>query len=134
MGVLNTSGDPAAVVASYMASFDGRDADAIAAHVSENFESVHTAALGHGFSGADEYRRRLPSFLTDMASVHYDVQRTVVEGSTVVVAYETTARWKGDHPVTVPGTMWFDVVDGEITRRVDYWDSKVFTDQIPDEN
>jgi limonene-1,2-epoxide hydrolase len=131
VGLLST-GEPASVVASYMASFDGRNPDAIAGHVSGDFESVHTAALGHGFTGADEYRRRLPDFLTDMAGVHYDVQRTVVDGSTVVVAYEMTARWKGEHPVTVPGTMWFDVVDGEITRRVDYWDSKVFTDQIPD--
>ncbi|MEQ8718527.1 MAG: nuclear transport factor 2 family protein [Acidimicrobiales bacterium] len=131
MGVLSTS-DPAGVVASYMASFDSGNPEAIAGHVSADFESVHTAALGHGFTGGDEYRRRLPNFLADMAGVHYDVRQTVVDGTTVVVAYEMTARWKGEHPVTVPGTMWFDVVDGEITRRVDYWDSKVFTDQIPD--
>lgn len=132
MGFLSPGvSDPAAVVASYMASFDTGDPDAIASHVSDDFENVHTAALGGGLTGSEAYRSRLGGFLADMVDLHYEVHRTVTEGSTVVVAYEMSARWHGEHPVKVPGTMWFDVEAGRIRRRTDYWDSKVFLDQLP---
>lgn len=136
MGVLSgptAHAEPAAVVASFLESFSTRDPEAIVAHVAPGYEALHHAAMGHTFAGADEYRKRLPGFLADMVDLRYETVRTVTEGSTVVVAYELTACYKGEHPIRVPGTMWFDVADGRITRRVDYWDSRVFLDQLPED-
>ena len=35
----------------------------------------------------------------------------------------------GEHRVKIPGTQWFSVRDGVITRRVDSWDSLTFLEQ-----
>lgn len=130
----NTQGslpdDPAALVRSYLASFDGRDPDRIAAHVSTDFSNEHTAALGSGCIGRAAYLERLPRFLADMTDLHYDVEHLVVEGDSVAVFYTMTARWQGETPIEIRGAQRLEVTNGHIDRRVDYWDSKVFLDQI----
>lgn len=116
-------------VRSYLASFECADADEIASHVAVDFVNEHLAELGSGCTGRDEYRRRLPGFLADFAGVRYAVDDTVVEhrrdGSVVVVRYRLLATHDGT-PVEIPGVMWCVVVDGEITRRTDLWDSLTF--------
>ncbi len=42
---MGIAGEPLEVVASYLASFATADPDAIVAHVSEDFENIHTSAL-----------------------------------------------------------------------------------------
>ena len=51
---------------SYLASFAGGDPAAVVAHVTEDFVNEHTAALGSGCVGRDEYAARVPGFLASM--------------------------------------------------------------------
>lgn len=119
-----------AVARSYMTSFATGDPDAVAAHVADDFVNEHTAALGSGCVGRDAYRERLPGFLSDMAGLVYDVEHVVVDGSTAAVFYTMTAKWQGETPIEVRGAQRLEVRADRITHRVDYWDSKVFLDQL----
>ncbi len=113
-----------------MASFATGDPDAVAAHVARGFVNEHTAALGSGCIGRDAYRERLPGFLSDMAGLVYDVEHVVVEASMAAVFYTMRARWQGETPIEVRGAQRLHIDNGLITHRVDYWDSKVFLDQL----
>lgn len=119
-----------AVARSYMASFATGDPDAVAAHVAADFVNEHTAALGSGCVGSDAYRERLPGFLSDMAGLVYEVEHVVVNGTTAAVFYTMTARWQGETPIEVRGAQRLVIEADLITHRVDYWDSKVFLDQL----
>ena len=125
-----TSGDPESVVRSYFASFATGDPDVVAAHVSEDFVNEHTAALGSGCEGRAAYRERLPAFLADMAGLRYEIEHLIASGPDVAVFYRMTARWQGETPIEIKGAQRLRVDGTSITRRVDYWDSKVFLDQI----
>jgi len=120
--------DAAAVARAYVESFAGGDADVIAGHVAADFVNDHTSALGSGCTGRDEYRRRLPGFLGAFTGLRYDVERVVADGATAAVAYRMTATSDG-HPIDLRGVMLIDVVDGEVARRTDYWDSLTFLRQ-----
>jgi steroid delta-isomerase-like uncharacterized protein len=120
--------DAAAVVLSYLSAFATGDPDAVAAHVSDDFVNDHTSALGSGCVGREEYRRRLPGFLGAFGDLRYEPEQVIGEGTTVAVPYRMTATSDG-HPVDVRGVMVFDVADGRITRRTDYWDSLTFLRQ-----
>jgi len=120
---------PAAVALAYLASFAAADADAVAAHVAADFRNEHTSALGSSSTGRDEYRRRLPAFLASFPGLAYEVETVIADGGDVAVAYRMTATSDG-HPVTVRGVMVFDVVDGLIAGRTDYWDSLGFLRQV----
>ena len=52
----------------------------------------------------------------------------MTDAAAIAVAYRMTATSDG-HPVTVRGVMVFDVVDGLIAGRTDYWDSLGFLRQ-----
>lgn len=120
--------DAAAVVASYLASFATGDADEVARHVSVDFVNEHTAALGTGCEGRDEYRRRLPGFLDGFPGLGYQVEQLIVAGDRVVAAYRMTAAPpEGD--VDLRGVMIIDVADGLVARRTDYWDSLTYLRQ-----
>lgn len=112
----------------YLAAFATGDPDAVAANVSDDFVNEHTAALGSGCTGIDEYRRRLPGFLGSMPQLRYEVEDVVADGDRVVTQY-TLHAVVDDRPIAVRGAMRFDVRDGLIARRVDYWDSLVFQQQ-----
>ncbi len=113
---------------SYLASFATRDPERIAGHVAQGFVNEHTSALGDGCVGRDSYCERLPGFLGAFPGLRYDVEDMVVEGERVVAAYRLTAEHDG-HRVDLRGVMRFEVSDGQISRRVDYWDSLVFLRQ-----
>lgn len=119
-----------AVARSYFDSFATGDPDRVAAHVSADFVNEHTSALGSGCEGREAYRARLPGFLADMAGLTYDIENLVVDGSDVAVFYTMRARWQGETPIEVRGAQRLRLVDGEIVHRVDYWDSKIFLDQL----
>ena len=78
--------------------------------------------------GRDEYRSRLPGFLARFPGIRYEVQQLVVDGPAVAAAYVMTAT-SDDHPVEVRGLMLFDISDGLINGRTDYWDSLGFLRQ-----
>lgn len=128
---------PVQACRSYLDSFATGDVDRIAAHVTDDFVNEHTAALGTGCIGVDEYRRRLPGFLASMPGLRYEVEDVVADGERVVVQYTLHADVDARH-VAVRGAMRFDVRGASIARRVDYWDSLVFLRQaglaVPDED
>ena len=120
--------EPADVVRSYLASFAGRDPDAIVAHVGADFVNEHASALGSRTTGRDEYRRRLPGFLAQMPDLRYEVTQIVAEGAAIAAAYVLRAT-PGGRPVEVRGVMLCAVEGDVITRRTDYWDSLGFLRQ-----
>jgi len=119
---------PVELCRSYLASFATRDPDAVAAHVSDGFVNEHTAALGSGCEGIEEYRHRLPGFINSMPGLRYEVEDTIADGNQVVVFYVLHAH-VNERDIAVRGAMRFVVRDGLIARRVDYWDSLVFQRQ-----
>jgi steroid delta-isomerase-like uncharacterized protein len=119
---------PAEVCASYLAAFATGDPVRVVAHVSDDFVNEHTAALGSGCAGKDEYARRVPGFLASMPRLRYDVEDVVADGDRVVAAYTLRAHVNG-RDVAVRGVMRFVVRDGLIAKRTDYWDSLVFQQQ-----
>ena len=119
---------PADLCRSYVESFAGGDPDAVAAHVTDDFVNEHTAALGSGCTGVDEYRRRLPGFLGSMPGLRYEVEDVIADGDRVVIPYTLHAH-VNERDIAVRGAMRFDVRGDRIARRVDYWDSLVFQRQ-----
>jgi ketosteroid isomerase-like protein len=118
----------AAVARRYVESFASGDPDAVAANVTDDFVNEHTAALGSGCVGRDEYRTRLPGFLATFAGLRYDVEDVIADGDRASVAYTMHASHDG-HPITIRGVMRIDVRDGKVARRVDYWDALTFLKQ-----
>lgn len=114
------------VVRSYLDSFTSRDPVVIANHVSEDFLNEHTAALGQGCRGRATYQERLAGFLDDMVDLRYQVEELVQQNDKVMVSYLMTARWQGDAPISIRGAQSLRVSNGQICRRVDYWDSAAF--------
>jgi steroid delta-isomerase-like uncharacterized protein len=121
------------VVRRYLAAFGSGDPDAVAACVTDDFVNEHLSELGSGCAGRDEYRRRLPGFLSTFAGARYTIvdigalDRTdAVEA--VVARYRFEATYEGT-PIDIPGVMWFEVRDDRVARRTDLWDSLTFLRQ-----
>lgn len=119
---------PTAVARAYLEAFATGDPDAVAARVTDGFVNEHTAALGSGCTGIEEYRRRLPGFLASMPGLRYEVEDVIAEGDRVWAAY-TLHTVHGERPIAVRGVMRFRVEGDRIAHRVDYWDSLVFQRQ-----
>ncbi len=130
--MIDRSSSPAEIARSYFAAFDSRDPADIAGHVSEDFVNEHTAALGTGCVGRDEYRSRLSDFLDSMPALHYEIESLVADGERVAVFYTMTGRFQGNAPFEVRGAQRLAVHDGLITSRTDYWDSAAFMLQVDD--
>lgn len=120
--------DAAEVCRAYLESFATGDADAVTRWVTDDFVNEHTAALGSGCTGKGEYARRVPGFLASMPQLRYEVEDVIADGDRVAAAY-TLHAVVNDRPVAVRGVMRFDVRDGLIAKRTDYWDSLVFQRQ-----
>ncbi len=125
----------AEIVRTYLASFATGDPELIAACVTVDFLNEHLSELGSGCHGRDEYRRRLPGFLSTFGGARYsietlaEIERTSPpEGGDVVVRYRFEATYEGT-PIDIAGVMWFDVRDGLVARRTDLWDSLTFLRQ-----
>lgn len=129
MNESNEAANADRIARSYLESFSTGSAETIAGHVSADFVNEHTSALGAGCVGRDAYRRALAGFLADMVDLRYEVEHLIVEGSEVAAFYTLTARWQGEHPVSVRGVQRLVIADGLITHRTDYWDSAVFLTQ-----
>jgi steroid delta-isomerase-like uncharacterized protein len=119
---------PAERCTAYLAAFATGDPVAIVAHVSEHFVNEHTAALGSGCTGRDEYASRLPAFLASMPALRYEIEDVIADDARVAVAYTLHAR-VNDRDVAVRGVMRFRIDDDLIAHRTDYWDSLVFQQQ-----
>jgi ketosteroid isomerase-like protein len=120
------------IVRAYLDSFSSGNPDAVAAHVTVDFVNEHLSELGSGCVGRDEYRRRLPGFLSRFVGLRYSIVALApIDASgagDVVVRYRFQAIHDGA-PIDLPGVMWFEVRDGLISRRTDLWDSLTFLRQ-----
>jgi ribokinase len=116
------------VVADYLASFSTGDPETIARHVTEDFVNDHASALGSRSEGRDEYRRRLPGFLSSFPGLRYDIERIVAEGPHAAAAYRMRATSDG-WPIDIRGVMLIEVRHGKVARRTDYWDALTFLNQ-----
>jgi steroid delta-isomerase-like uncharacterized protein len=123
-----------AIVTSYLSAFASGDPDAVADCVTDDFVNEHLSELGEGSVGRDEYRRRLPAFLSTFADARYTIV-TLAEITTpdtaeaeLVARYRFEATYE-DAPIDIPGMMWFWIRDGLIARRTDLWDSLTFLRQ-----
>jgi ketosteroid isomerase-like protein len=103
--------------------------------VTADFVNEHLSELGSGCTGRDEYRRRLPQFLSTFVGARYTVVTLAETAATsaggngdVVVRYRFQATYEGT-PIDIPGLMWFEVRDGLIAHRTDLWDSLTFLRQ-----
>ena len=119
---------PADVCRTYLAAFATGSPDAVTALVTDDFVNEHTAALGSGCTGKDEYSRRVPGFLASMPGLRYVVEDVTADGASVYAAY-TLRTHVNDRDVAVRGVMRFRVEGELIAQRTDYWDSLVFQRQ-----
>ena len=125
----------AETVRAYLSAFATGDPDAIARCVAAEFVNEHLSELGSGCDGRDEYRRRLPGFLSTFAGARYSIvtlaeidETASPDAGDVVVRYRFEATYEGT-AIDIPGVMWFDVRDGLVARRSDLWDSLTFLRQ-----
>ena len=116
------------LVLSYLASFSSGDPDAVAGHVSDDFENIQVGVLGTGCTGKLVYRDRLQGFLAAFANLQYQVDELIVEGDNVAATYTMTFRQDG-RDFNIPGVMIITVSDGSIGVRRDYWDGLEFKRQ-----
>lgn len=119
---------PPEVVEAYLVSFASGDPDEVARCVTDDFVNEHTAALGSGCEGRDEYRRRLPGFLKEFPGLAYEVEQLIVEGQRLAVPYRMTAH-PARGPIAIRGVMVIEVRDSLVARRTDYWDSLLYLRQ-----
>ena len=63
-----------------------------------------------------------------MGGPRYEVEDVVVDGDRAAAAYTLHAT-VNERPITIRGVMWFNIRDGLIAKRTDYWDSLVFQRQ-----
>lgn len=119
---------PSEVARAYLGAFAAGDPAAVASWVTDDFVNEHTAALGGGCTGKDEYLRRLPGFMASMPGLRYEVEDVIAEGDRVAAAYTLHAT-VNERPIAVRGVMRFQLRSGLIAKRVDYWDSLVFQRQ-----
>ena len=119
---------PADVCTAYLNAFATGDPNAVTAMVTDDFVNEHTAALGSGCTGKDEYVRRVPGFLASMPGLRYEIEDVAADGERVYAAY-TLHTHVNERDVAVRGVMRF-IVRGElVAKRIDYWDSMVFKQQ-----
>jgi steroid delta-isomerase-like uncharacterized protein len=125
------------MVLAYLAALNRGDADAVAACVSDGFVNEHTSVLGRTIVGREAYRARLDAFLSAFQNLRYEVEKMIVQGMDVAVAYRMSGTWRDARaqgvparPFTVRGMFRFRVENGRIVHRVDYWDSADFQRQV----
>ena len=119
---------PEQVARAYLESFATGDPEAVTRWVTDDFVNEHTAALGTGCTGKEEYVRRVPGFLASMPGIRYEIEDVVGDGERVMAAY-TLHTHVNDRDIAVRGVMRFRVEDERIAHRIDYWDSLVFQRQ-----
>lgn len=130
---------PAATVRAYIAALNRGSIDDVVACVSKGFVNEHTSTLGTSIVGREAYRARLDEFLIRFQDLHYDVEKLIVDGGQVAVAYRMSATWRdtgnsaaAGRPFSIRGMFRFQVEAGRIVHRVDYWDSADFQRQVAD--
>src|SRR5665213_3605649 len=128
---------PAATVRAYIDALNRGSAEEAAMYVSDGFVNEHTSTLGETIVGRENYRRRVGEFLASFPGLHYHVECMIVDGGQVAVAYRMSAVRRGpsaaasaDRAFTIRGMFRFEIEEGRIAHRVDYWDSADYLRQV----
>ena len=116
------------IALSYLKSFSSGEPEAIAAHVSEDFQNNHISELGTGSSGRDTYRERLIDFLAAFKHLQYTAEEVIADENKVAVAYKMSFE-ENDRPIEIRGVMLMTMDDGLITVRTDCWDGLTYLRQ-----
>lgn len=114
------------IVVAYIDALNAADVDRITACVADAFWNEHVAVSSHSLCGREAYRERLPGFLATYRDIVYSIERLVVDGADVALAYRMTYNWHGAEPfrpVTTRGLFLFRIEGGLIAHRIDYRDS-----------
>jgi len=114
------------IVLAYIDALNAADIDRIAACVTPDFWNEHVAVSSQSLRGRDAYRERLAGFLAAYREMAYSVERLLVDGDDVALAYRMAFVWHGAEPprrVTTRGVFLFRIADGLIAHRIDYRDS-----------
>ncbi len=134
---MSAEAGPKHTVRAYIEALNAGDINAVADLVSETFVNEHTATLGESVVGRDAYVLRLSEFLTEFADLHYEIEDLIVDGDRVALPYTLSATWHDPtapsaaaRPFSVRGMFRFELSGAYITRRVDYWDSADFAQQV----
>ncbi len=122
----------AAIVEAYLAALSSGEPDRVAALVTDDFVNEHTAALGAGSVGRNEYRQRLPGFFASFPGLRYDIEQVIAHGTSAAVSYRMTATSDGS-PIDIRGVMIVAVRDGLVAQRTDYWDALTYLRQTDGE-
>lgn len=117
------------IAVSYLNSFSSGDPDAIAEHVTDDFQNIQTGALGTACVGADVYRQRLANFLASFENLKYEVEDIIVDGDRVAVAYRMKFT-SNNRTIDISGAMLMTIRDGRIAMRKDYWDGLAYQNQV----
>ncbi|MEV4186184.1 nuclear transport factor 2 family protein [Streptosporangium canum] len=112
----------------YVEALNRHDPGEIAACVTPGFHNEHTSEAGVSLRGRDAYRERLKVFLSEFAGLRYEIEDLIVDGLRAAVPYRMSFTYRG-RPVVIRGMFRFEVADGLIAHRVDYWDGAEFTRQ-----
>ena len=126
---METTRNPIEVATSYLESFAEGDPELIASYVSENFENIHTSSLGEPSKGKSVYRDRLSGFLEKFKGLTYECEETIAHDEKVFVSYLMTAQVDGSE-ISIRGVFNFRILNGLIERRIDYFDSLTFLQQV----
>ena len=116
------------LIRSYLLSFQSGDPDGIAAHVSEQFQNEHLGLLGKGCVGRETYRERLKGFLAGFENLSYEPLAIVANEGQGSARYTMRFSQSG-REFAVNGMMWFEIANGQITKRIDCWDSLKYFQQ-----
>jgi len=112
----------------FLESFSTGDPNAIASHVSEDFQNNQISILGDDCTGRDRYRERLAGFLAGFRDLHYAADKIIEEGDDIAIAY--TMRFEANaRPIKIRGVMLITMEHGLITVRTDYWDGLTYLRQ-----
>ncbi|MEM9034304.1 MAG: nuclear transport factor 2 family protein [Actinomycetota bacterium] len=124
--------DPGAVVLAYLDALNHADVDRACALVGPEFHNEHTSGLASSLRGREAYRERLPGFLADFVGLRYRHEAVIVAGERVAVPYTMSATVTvetGPRDIRLRGCFVFQVVDGLIVHRLDYWDGTEYLRQ-----
>ena len=116
------------IALSYLNAFSSGNPDAVASHVSEDFENNQVGLLGTGCKGRKVYRRKLVDFLTTFQNIRYTPEDFIDDGDRVAVAYRMNAE-DNSRPIEIHGVMMITISNGLISVRSDYWDGLSYLKQ-----
>ncbi len=116
------------IALSYLKSYSTDDPNAIASHVTEDFQNNQISLLGTNCTGRDAYLEMLARYLAGFRHIQYTAEEVIVDANKVAVSYRMTFE-ENDRPIDIRGVMLMTIEEGKIAVRTDYWDGLTYLRQ-----